>query len=1040
MLRAIVGWSLRYRGIVVALAAILVAYGSYVAARSRLDVFPEFAPPQVVVQTEAPGLPPTDVELLVTRPIEAAVNGVPGLVALRSESIQGFSVTIATFRDDVEILEARQLVAQRLAELAGRLPDGVETPLLAPLTSSTSLVLAVGLTSTTRTPMELRDFAAWTLRPRLLGVPGVASVVEFGGEERQLQIRLRPERMLAHDLPLEAVLDAAREATGVRGAGFIDTGNQRIGVRTEGQALDAPALGAVVVGEAEGSPLRLRDVADVAEGAAPKIGDAAIMEQPGVLLLVWGQYGSNTLEVTDSVERALDELRPATAAADITMRTDLFRPADFIERALGNIRWSLLLGGALVAAVLFLFLLDLRTALVSFVSIPISLLAAVVVLDRFGVPLNTMTLGGFAIAIGVVVDDAIIDVENILRRLRLNQEAGGRRALGEVILDASLEVRSAIVYATFIVALVFLPVLTLSGVQGRLFAPVAVAFLLATGASLVVALTVTPALCRLLLARGPAATESPFVRRLKRAHLALLDPAMRHPGRLLAVVLVLTGLAGLALPLLGSELLPEFLEGHYVVWMRALPGTSTEESMRIGREVSRELLVEPHVHTVSLQVGRAEAGEDTVGPEFSEFVVGASPRAGEDAGDVERGLRAVLADFPAMSFGVQTFLAERMQEVISGETAQVVVHVFGDDLPAIDAAAADVAGALRGVRGAADVDLRSPPTEPQLLVTLRPEELARYGFRPVQVLSAVQTAVAGLPVAQVFAGNRVVDVVVRVGDFAHHDPERLTELRLRNGRGESLPLGALADVAMTDGRHAVLHDGTRRTQVVGCNVVGRDLDDFDRDVRATVAALRLPPGVYVSFSGEAEEGERARRELAVHVALAAAGIVTLLALVFRRARTLLLVLANVPFALVGGVLAALASGGILSIGSLVGFVALFGISARNSIMLVSHYEHLTRVEGLEWTPQVALRGASERLVPILMTALVTAGGLLPLAWESRTPGREIEGPMAVVILGGLLTSTVLNLLLLPALAARFGAFETQRSVNMGTREHGPDAA
>ena len=1023
MLRSIVGWSLRYRAIVVASAAILVAYGSFVAARSRLDVFPEFAPPQVVVQTEAPGLSPLDVETLVTRPIEAAVNGVPGLVSLRSESIQGFSVTIATFPDEMEVQAARQLVAQRLAELAGRLPEGVETPLLAPLTSSTSLVLAVGLTSSKRTPMELRDFADWTLRPRLLGVPGVASVVEFGGEERQLQIRLRPDRMRAHELSLDAVLDATRQATGVRGAGFIDTGNQRIGVQTEGQALDPQSLSGIVVRESGGAALRLGDVADVVEGAAPKLGDAAIMDQAGVLLLVWGQYRSNTLEVTEGVERALDELRPAAEAGAIALRTDLFRPADFIERALGNIAGSLLLGGLLVAVVLFLFLLDLRTAFVSFVSIPLSLLAAVVVLDRFGVPLNTMTLGGFAIAIGVVVDDAIIDVENIVRRLRSHSGLEPPRTLAAVVLEASLEVRSAIVYATFIVALVFLPVLTLSGVEGRLFAPVAVAFLLATGASLVVALTVTPALCCVLLARRPAPAESPLARELKRVHSALLARTMRHPGRLLAAVLLLTGVAVLAIPWLGTEFLPQFLEGHYVIWMRALPGTSTEESLRIGREVTRELLVEPHVHTAYLQVGRAEAGEDTVGPEFSELVVGAAPRPREDAEDVERGLREVLAEFPAVSFGLHTFLAERMEEVISGETAQVVVHVYGDDLAALDGAAADVSRALLGVRGAADVDLRSPPTEPQLLVRLRPDALARFGFRPVQVLAAVQTAVAGLQVAQVYDRNRVVDVVARVGDVQHHDPERLDGLLLSNEAGESLPLGELADIAMTDGRHSVLHDGSRRTQVVSCNVVGRDVDDFGREARATIAALPFPPGVYVSFSGEAEERARASRELAVHVGLAAAGIVTLLALVFRRTSTLLLVLANVPFALVGGVLAVLATGGTLSIGSLIGFVTLFGISARNSIMLVSHYEHLTRVEGAAWTPEAALRGASERLVPILMTALVTAGGLLPLAWQSRTPGREIEGPMAIVILGGLLTSTALNLLVLPALAARHGRFD-----------------
>ncbi len=1022
MLRSLVGWSLRYRGVVIALAALLLGYGVWVARHSRLDVFPEFAPPQVVIQTEAAGLSPEDVEALVTRPIEAAVNGVSGLLSLRSQSIQGFSVATAIFEDGTDVLLARQLVAQRLAELAGRLPEGVELPVIAPLTSSTSLVLAVGLTSEQRSPRELRTFSDGTLRPRLLGVPGVANVVEFGGEVRQLQVRVRPERLAALGLSLEPVIAAARASTGVLGAGFIDTQNQRIVVRTEGQSLRPEDLGATVVAQHDGAVVRLADVADVVEGSEPRLGDAAIMGRPGVLLLVWSQFGANTLQVTTALEGALQELAPALDAAGIAVRHDLFRPADFIELSVHNIGVSLLLGGAFVAVVLFLFLLDLRTALISFIAIPLSLLAAVIVLDRQGGSLNTMTLGGLAIAIGVVVDDAIIDVENILRRLREARAAGSPRPLLDIVLDASLEVRSAVVYATFIVALVFLPVIAMPGVEGRLFAPLAGAFVLATLASLVVALTVTPALCCALLLRRPAHEEGRFLVGLKRRHGGLLAPLLRRPAAAIAPALLLVAVAVAALPFLGSSFLPDFREGHIVIWMRTLPGTSVDESLRLGQRVGAELLADPHVATICFQVGRAELGEDTVGPDFGEFLVGVRSLPGEDAADVQTALRDRIAGFPGVSFGMHTFLAERMAEVISGETAQVVVRLYGEDLDALERQTSVVEQTLAGVRGAVDIAVSSPPSEPQVVVRLRRDLLAPLGLRPRDVLEAVQVANQGLPVAQVFDGARTVDVAVRIADEAVRDPARLGTLRVSRDDGASVPLSELADVYLTEGRHAVLHDGTRRYQAVTCNVEGRDVADFSAEAQAAIGALPFPRGVYTAFSGEAQEQARARQQLLLNALLAGALIVLLLALVFREPRHLLLVLVNVPFALVGGVLAVMLSGGTLSIGSLVGLVALFGITARNSIMLVSHYEHLVASEGCAWGIETALRGARERLVPILMTAIVTALGLLPLALESGETGREIEGPMAIVILGGLLTSTALNLLVLPALALRFGHF------------------
>jgi len=1022
MLARLVALALRHRGLVLVLAALALAYGAFVAVQAPLDVFPEFVPPQVTIQVEAPGLAPEQVEALVTRPVETAINGAGAIESIRSESIQGLSVITVVFEESANLFTTRQLLAEKLAELAGTLPDGVKAPKMSPLTSSTMDLLKVGLVSEKLAPAELRTFADWTLRPRMLAVPGIARVNVFGGDVEQLQVQVEPAKLAAFDLGLNDVLAAARAATGVRGAGFIDTPAQRIVLRTEGQALTPEVLGSAVVREG----VRLRDVARVVMGAEPRFGDALVMGRPGVLLTMSGQYGANTMEVTRRVEGALEEMKPVFAKAGITVFPRLHRPATFIETAIANVQHSLLIGAALVAIVLVLFLLDLRTAFISFVSIPLSLLAAVVVLRWFGATINTMTLGGFAVAIGVVVDDAIIDVENILRRLRENAALAAPRPLAAVALAASLEVRSAVVYATFIVAIVFLPVLTMTGLQGRFFAPLGTAFILSVLASLVVALTVTPALCALLLARTGAHAEPRYIGWLKAAHRRLLESACRHRALTLFAVAALLGGALALVPLLGGELLPEFREGHFVCQVSAMPGTSLDEMRRIGKAMSDAMLAEPRIATVEQQIGRAEQGEDTWGPHRSEFHVELKPTAGAEQEQVQKGLRELLESFPGVQSEVLTFLGDRLSETITGETASVVVNVFGDDLDALDRAAQRVAAVLHGVRGAADVQVKSPPGTPVLAIRLRPERLVQFAFRPLDVLEAVQTAYQGADTAQIVDGNRVLELSVVLAASERRDPETVGALLLTNADGVRLPLRALADVYLTAGREKIQHEGARRRQSVTCNTEGRDVASFVADARRALGAETMPRGVYLEFAGAAEEQARGRRELLIHSAAAALGIVILLSLVFRQPRHLALVLANVPFALIGGVLAVWSGGGALSIGSLVGFVTLFGISMRNSIMLISHYEHLVRVEDCAWGLPTVLRGASERLVPIAMTALVTALGLLPLALGAGEPGREIEGPMALVILGGLATSTALNLLVLPALCAWWGRFACDR--------------
>jgi len=1031
MLRAIVSFCLRFRGVVIALAAIVLIQGFEAARHSKLDVFPEFVPPQVVVQTEAPGFSAEQVETLVTTPVEAAIGGLSRLASLRFESIQGLSVVTVVFEEGTDIFRARQLLAEKLTLAAARLPLGAHPPTMSAPTSSTMDLLKIGLVSDRLSPMALRALADWTVRPQLLAVPGVAQVTVFGGEVRQLQIQLVPDRLLAHGLGPAEVLAAARASTGVVGAGFIDTPNQRIVLETEGQAIEPKALAQVEVARHGASVVRLGDVARVVEAGAPKFGDALIQGRPGVLLTMLSQYGANTLEVTLAVERALAELRPVFDREGVTLYPGLHRPATFIETALHNLRSSLFLGALLVAVVIFAFLGHVRTAVISLSAIPLSLLSAVIVLDWLGQTLNTMTLGGLAIAIGEVVDDAIIDVENIFRRLRQNEQLGRPRSALRVVLEASLEVRRAIVFATLVVVTVFLPVLTLTGLQGSFFAPLSLAYIAAVLASLVVALTVTPALSLALLGQQARTLgESSLQRWVKGSYRRQLSRVATHPRRVVGAVALLCTAALLALPFLGGEFLPDFREGHFVLEVSAIPGTSLDELRRIGTAISQALLKLPAVATVEQQIGRAEQGEDTWGPHRSEFHVELTQEGAGGHEGLADEIRRLLAGFPGIQSEVLTFLGDRIGETITGETAPVVVNLFGDDLDALDATAREVARVLSAIPGAADVVTKSPPGLPRTTLRLRPERLAHFGFRPTEVMEAVQTAYQGTVVAQTHRANQTSDVVVILDEASRRDPESVGALVLHNSEGQRVPLRLLADVSPSNGRYDILHQGARRRQTVTCSPTGRDVVSFVADAKRAIAEkVAMPPGVYAIFSGEAEARTTARNELLSHSAIALVGVVLLLAVGLRSWRNLVLVLANLPFALVGGVLAVMVTGwldpavGRVSIGTLVGFVTLFGITTRNSLMMISHFDHLVNQEGVAWGPEAALRGATERVIPILMTASVTGLGLAPLALGSGQAGREIEGPMAIVILGGLVTSTALNLLVLPTLALRFGRFE-----------------
>jgi len=1022
MLSAIVAFSLRFRGIVIALACLAFGYGIYSALNAKLGVFPEFAPPQVVIQTEAPGLASEQVEALVTQSIENVLLGMNDVASIRSQSIQGLSIITIIFRESTDIFRDRQLVGERLLAVANEMPAGVAAPQMAPLTSATSVFLTLGVTSPKLKPLDLWSFAYWTVRPRLLAVPGVAKIAIYGGGERQLQIQVQPQRLLAYGLSISQVLAAAQRATGVEGAGFVENANQRIVIRTEGQSITPAQLGDAVLAPMDGTSVSLGEVAHVEWAPQPLIGDAGIFGKQGVILVLSSQYGANTREVTRTVEAALRDLAPAFEAQGVILYPRLFRAADFIQISLANIRSSLLLGGALVAIVLTLFLYNLRTAFISLTAIPLSLLMAIVVLTQMGATLNTITLGGLAIAIGEVVDDAIIDVENILRRLRENRTSTNPRPLFDVMLGASLEVRSAVVYATFVVAVVFFPVLRMSGVQGKIFAPLGLAYILAILASLGVALTVTPALCALMLPRSASEIETRFVQRLKQLHRRWLEALLDRPRVLVAGIGVLCLGVAATLPLFGGSFLPELQENSFIVHMAGVPGTSIPESMRIGREVTRALQRDADIKSIAQRDGRAVLGDDTLGPQESEFDVIVAPRNGEDINAAQDKIRQILSRFPGFDFGLNSFLTERIAETLTGQTADVVVSIFGNDLDALDQAGNAAARILRETRGGADVRIVAPGGLPEMMVRLIPSHLVQFGFEPLDVLSAIRTDYQGTVVARTYNGNRIFGVSVILDAAARLDPDALGGLLLRNSEGNLVPLRELASISLGTGRYSILHDGGRREQIVTCNVAGRALDSFVAEAQRKVAAIRLPAGTYVEFGGAAEARASAVRQMLLDSVIAAVLIFILLYLAFGNLKNLALVLINIPFALVGGVVAAWLGGGYLSLGSIVGFLTLFGITMRNSIMMISHFEHLVANEGMTWGRETALRGASERLLPILMTATVTALGVLPLALGSETPGREIEGPMAIIILGGLLTSTALNLLVLPSLALRYGRF------------------
>jgi CzcA family heavy metal efflux pump len=1016
MLRAIVRASLAHPRIITALSVLIAALGAGALLNARLDVFPDFAPPHVLVQAEAPGLDATQVESLVTRPLEGLLAGTENVESVRSTSSQGLAAIQVVFGRGGDPYRQRQVVTERLSEAAGLLPAGAGPPLLSPLSSSMEYLVHFGYTSDRLSPIELRDLVRWRIKPQILAVPGVAQAQIFGGASRERQILVDPFKLLAAGLTLEDLYGAARRGTELIGGGYIETPTQRIVLQAQPAGTTAFALSQTVITRRNGASLRIADVASVVDGAEPSFGDAMIGGRPGILVETSTQYGANTLEVTSALERRLDALAPTLALQGVQYHPALLRPASFIETAIAKLRNSLLTGAVLVVLLLFLTLRDWRAALVSFSSIPVTLLATVWILATLGISLNTMTLGGLVVALGVVVDDAVIDVENIMRRRR---GAAAGADIRQLIVSASLEVRRPVFYATAAVAVAFLPILMLSGLQGSFFRPLSIAFLLAVGLSLLVAMSATPALCALAMSAHAPRAEAAWLTRLKRGQKRIIERLHPHPAWVLATLLVTGAIGVLLLPLLGARLLPDFRENYLIAHASLRPGIALAETARVGKRISARLVAIPGVKSVAEQIGRAENGQDPDAPNKSEFEVQIDPAQGATAEDIEEKIRAVFANFPNQLVEIYSVLAERIGETLSGDSASFFISVFGPDLDRDDTVAAQVAAVLQHLPASGAVRLKVPPRQPELRLELRPSELALYGLDAAEVMQTVNAAFHGTVVAELNQADRSVPIAVRIAASAA-TPQTVGQLLLRARDGALVPLESVASLEMVSARSLIDHEDGLRRQVVEVNPKTSDQAGYaDAARRAIAKNVMLPPDVYLRFGGAAQAQAAAAHELLLHSAAAFVLIVLLLALGFGYARHVLLVLVALPSTLIGGVAAVAVTGGSLSLGAMVGFVALFGMAARNTILLISHYDHLVSVEGQSWNLGTALRGAEERLTPVLLTALLTGLALLPVAIQTRQPGHEIEGPMAVVILGGLISSTLVSLLLIPPLAARW---------------------
>ena len=1028
MLDRLIRWSIDNRFLVLVAAGLLLIAGTITAVRMPVDVFPDLTAPTVTVLTEAHGMAPEEVETLVTFPIETAVNGATGVRRVRSATSQGISIVWVEFDWGTDIFRARQIVNEKLQLVASALPGEVGTPTLAPISSIMGEIMLIAVTGDASvSPMDMRSVADWTIRRRLLAVPGVAQVVPLGGEVKQYQVLVDPARLAAFDVTLEDAVRAA-EGSNVNASGgvFMDGGQEYL-IRATGRVQHLDDIAQTVLAVREGTPVTLGDVAEVKIGPATRLGDGSANANRAVILTVQKQPNTNTLELTERIDQELADIEQSLQVG-MEINRGIFRQASFISTAVDNVMEALRDGAILVVLILFLFLWSFRTTFISVAAIPLSLITAVFALRMLDITINTMTLGGMAIAIGALVDDAVIVVENVFRRLRENVQMPqeGRTPINTVVFEASKEILTSIVSATLIIIVVFVPLLFLSGVEGRMLRPLGLAYMVSILASLVVALTVTPALSALLLTRSKAIEkdeETWMVRTLKRVYAATLHPVLRYPG------LVMTCAAGLAiaslaiLPFLGRSFLPEFQEGSLVISALTIPGTSLDESDALGQRIERILLAHPAVVETARRTGRAELDEHAQGVNAAEI------DARLDLADYEydailEELRAELAAVPGTQITIGQPIGHRIDHMLSGTRASIAVKIFGPDLYELRRLARQIESLAEGVGGTVDVAMEQQADVPQVRVNMKRPAMARFGVTPAYLAEAIDVALAGEAVSQVLEEQRTFDLVVRFQPEYRGSLEAVRDARVNTPVGSSVTLTTLADVRFDMGPNAISREDVQRKIVVQSNVAGRDVGSVVEDIRERVQAeVDLPSGYYIEYGGQFEAAGDATQTIGLMSLLSLAAIFLLLFVEFGSIRQVLLVMVNLPLALVGGILAVWFTGGVLNVATLVGFITLFGIAIRNGILMVSHYKHLLK-EGVPLF-QAVVQGSMERLSPIMMTALTAGLALLPLALSGGEPGNEIQSPMAVVVLGGILTSLALNMVVVPVLFLRYGGAEEQ---------------
>lgn len=1031
MLNRLIEFSLRNRLFVIAASVLLLAYGAFTVLQLPVDVFPDLNRPTVNILTEAPGLAPEEVETLVTLPLETALNGAPGVKRVRSNSGIGLSILYVEFDWGMDIYRARQLVQERLQLAAEKLPKGT-SPVMGPISSIMGEIMLIGLSSEggKTAPMDVRTIADWTVRPRLLTIPGVSQVIPIGGGVKQYQVLALPEKMAAFGITLKQVTDAAEKSQVNTAGGFLEGANQEALVRNIGRTVEIDDIATSVIESRQGVPILLKDVAEVKFDKRVMRGDAGVNGRPAIIVSVQKQPGMDTIKLTTAVEQALAEIQKGLPA-DIKI-TPLFKQANFIEAAIKNVEEAIRDGAVMVVIILFLFLLNFRTTLITLTAIPLSFVVTILYFKWAGITINTMTLGGLAVAIGMVVDDAIVDVENVFRRLRENRHAAQPKPVLRVIANASAEVRNSILFATLLIILVFIPLFGLGGIEGRLFAPIGVATIVAMIASFVVSLTVIPALCSYLLPRMKRMEHEAdgwFVRQLKAFDRAVvLKYTLRHPWWVMGLALVLVVGSFALYPMMGKEFLPEFNEGTATVTVLSAPGTSLKQSNRIGEIAEKLVLAVPEVISTGRRTGRAELDEHAEGVHFTEIDVDfrKSKRTREQIlGDV----RERLDQIPGVVFNVGQPISHRLDHLLSGVRAQIAVKIFGDDLEALRAAAAAVEAQMKTVEGVVDLQTEKQVLMPQVRIQPDRGKARLYGIQIGELNELLETALNGRTVAQVLDGQKTYDVFVRYAESARHDVKAMGEMLVDTEKGQKVPLALLADVRDSKGPNIINRENVQRRIVVQANVSGRDLGSVVGEIQKKInEGVHLPTGFFISYEGQFQSQQEATRLIGILSMVTLATMFLVLYSHFRSAMIVGQILLNIPLAFIGGLALTYFMVGKVSIATLVGLITLAGIASRNTIMMISHYIHLMEHEGEKFDEHMIVRGSLERLVPVTMTAAVAGLALIPLVLAAGEPGKEILYPVAVVILGGLISSTLLDMAVTPAVFFKFGRQATERYI------------